>query len=372
MDRYYQANTVADSPAVPANNAGGYPANGNPAVGIDGTVPGAWWYHAVTEELRNTIIALGGTPDYTQVNQLAAVLANAFAQTVQNIMAQLAKVATSGQYGDLSGLPELAVVALSGSYKDLSGRPAIPPEYALPPATTSTLGGIIAGPGTTIAIDGTLSTLGQVRTVNKNAPDPNGNVSATIQDAKSIVAGTSASLIQFQGGTGNPLMRVVQCHGIGTYTDWNGQMLEIDTVPATSTTIGAVKPGTGLTIAADGTLNAGATGTTIVNLTAAASVALDLTPLSQGAPEILFNLPIAANTTCALTISNPPASGTLAEFVLAVQNAASSTMTWPSTIHWPQGNAPSLSGAAGKLDTFVIYTQDGGTTYNGFVAGQNQ
>lgn len=39
---------------------------------------------------------------------------------------QLAKVATSGSYNDLSGKPTLAKVATSGSYNDLSNKPSIP------------------------------------------------------------------------------------------------------------------------------------------------------------------------------------------------------------------------------------------------------
>lgn len=39
-------------------------------------------------------------------------------------------------------------------------------------------------------------------------------------------------------------------------------------------------------------------------------------------------------------------------------------------MRWPQGIAPSLSGIAGRLDTFVIYTQDGGASYCGFVSGE--
>ncbi|CAG9252425.1 hypothetical protein BDI4_340057 [Burkholderia diffusa] len=150
MDRYWQANTSSVAPSVPTTNAGGYPANGKPAVGINGTVPGEWWYYAITEEIRNTIIALGGVPDFTQVDQLATTLAQTFSTTTQSIMARLAKVATSGNYADLSGTPTipaaqvnsdwnaasgiaqilnrptLAAVATSGSYTDLSNPPSIP------------------------------------------------------------------------------------------------------------------------------------------------------------------------------------------------------------------------------------------------------
>lgn len=112
--------------------------------------------------------------------------------------------------------------------------------------------------------------------------------------------------------------------------------------------------------------------TAIVNLSGGASVVLDLTPIAQGAPEILFNLSIADGVTTAVSFANPPITGTLAQFVLQVTNGAGSAITWPYNIKWPQGIAPSLSGVAGKLDTFVIFTQDGGASYCGFVSGMNQ
>ena len=40
--------------------------------------------------------------------------------------ADLATVATSGAYSDLSGAPQLAAVATSGAYSDLTGQPTIP------------------------------------------------------------------------------------------------------------------------------------------------------------------------------------------------------------------------------------------------------
>lgn len=77
MDRYWKANAVAMAPSVPVSNAGGYPTDENISAGIEGTVPGAWWFYSITEELRNAIVALGGTPDWTRIDQLAAALTNA-------------------------------------------------------------------------------------------------------------------------------------------------------------------------------------------------------------------------------------------------------------------------------------------------------
>lgn len=76
MDRYWNANVAASAPPVPASNPGGYPSDGDASTGVDGTVPGAWWYHLVTEELRNAIVALGGKPDYAKTDQLGTSLAS--------------------------------------------------------------------------------------------------------------------------------------------------------------------------------------------------------------------------------------------------------------------------------------------------------
>ena len=61
----------------------------------------------------------------------------------------LATVATSGAYSDLSGTPSLATVATSGSYNDLSNKPTIPTVEANPSGTASaTL--------STLEVDGTI------------------------------------------------------------------------------------------------------------------------------------------------------------------------------------------------------------------------
>jgi hypothetical protein len=86
----------------------------------------------------------------------------------------------------------------------------------------------------------------------------------------------------------------------------------------------------------------------------------------------VFSHTLSENTT--YTFSNPPASGTAYGFSLKiVQDASGSgyTVTWPSAVDWPEGNAPSLTTTASAVDQFVFYTHDGGTTWYGFVAGKN-
>lgn len=71
----------------------------------------------------------------------------------------LAAVATTGAYSDLTGTPTLATVATTGDYADLTNKPS---PYALPAATTSTLGGVIVGSGLTVDLNGVLSSTSSV------------------------------------------------------------------------------------------------------------------------------------------------------------------------------------------------------------------
>jgi len=71
------------------------------------------------------------------------------------------------------------------------------------------------------------------------------------------------------------------------------------------------------------------------------------------------------------TFSNPAASGKASAFTLKVtQDATERTITWPSSVDWAGGTAPTVSADSGAVDYYVFITTDGGTTYYGFTAGQ--
>ena len=76
----------------------------------------------------------------------------------------------------------------------------------------------------------------------------------------------------------------------------------------------------------------------------------------------------APSSNVTYVFSSPPASGTAIGFTLKVTPSATVTVTWPSSVDWPGGNAPAAP-ASGETDVFTFYTQDGGTTYYGFQAG---
>jgi hypothetical protein len=70
---------------------------------------------------------------------------------------------------------------------------------------------------------------------------------------------------------------------------------------------------------------------------------------------------------CTFTFSNPPASGDFGTFVLELTNGGAFAITWPASIDWPGGTAPTLTTSG--VDQLVFTTRDGGTTWFGFVAG---
>ena len=78
-----------------------------------------------------------------------------------------------------------------------------------------------------------------------------------------------------------------------------------------------------------------------------------------------FDDTLAANTT--YTISN---AGDVQAFQLEVTGASTYTITWPSSIEWAGGVAPSAP-ANGETDVFTFTTDDGGTSYVGVKTADN-
>jgi len=68
-----------------------------------------------------------------------------------------------------------------------------------------------------------------------------------------------------------------------------------------------------------------------------------------------------------VSFTNPPASGIAIGFAVEI-NGDGSAITWPSSVKWHLGTAPTAT-ASKELYTFI--TVDGGTTYYGKLAGSN-
>ena len=69
MDHIWESGAVSTAPLLPATPSSGYPAEGTSP-----TIPGAYWFYQITEEIRNAIIAAGIVPSANSVNQLAQAI----------------------------------------------------------------------------------------------------------------------------------------------------------------------------------------------------------------------------------------------------------------------------------------------------------
>ncbi len=201
------------------------------------------------------------------------------------------------------------------------------------------------------------------------ATDPTADRTITLPDASGTVAMTSglAAYLPLAGGavTG----------AITTNSTFDG--VDIATrdavLTSTTTTANAALPKAGGTLT--GAVDAGDqiiskavfkdVGETLVtNGTSGAAATIDL---ENGN---FYKITLTAN--CTLTFSNPPASGTAGSFTLfLVQDGTGSrTVTWPGTVDWAAATAPTLTTTAAAVDVLTFITLDGGTVWNGFVAGQ--
>lgn len=79
-----------------------------------------------------------------------------------------------------------------------------------------------------------------------------------------------------------------------------------------------------------------------------------------------FTKTISGTTT--FTVSNTASSGTVNSFILDLTNGGSATVNWWTGVKWAGGTAPTLT-SSGR-DVLGFFTEDGGTTWNGFVLGK--
>lgn len=107
------------------------------------------------------------------------------------------------------------------------------------------------------------------------------------------------------------------------------------------------------------------TETSAVITASSSTVTLDLSTAT------FFDMAQSASITT-LNITNPGASTKATGFTLKRtkdNSGTSRTITWPASIKWAAGSAPTLTQSANAVDMLVFVTIDNGTTYDGFIAG---
>jgi len=84
-----------------------------------------------------------------------------------------------------------------------------------------------------------------------------------------------------------------------------------------------------------------------------------------------FSVTLNANITT-FTISNVPSSSFLSIVTIAfVGDGTARTITWPTTTKWAGGVAPTMTATLNKTDFITLKTYNAGTTWDGFIDGQN-
>lgn len=94
------------------------------------------------------------------------------------------------------------------------------------------------------------------------------------------------------------------------------------------------------------------------------------TPLSLVDGNV-FNVQLQANTTFAFPTD--AAAGKACSFGLYLQQDATGnrTVAWPTSVKWPEGQAPTLTLTASSLDILVFESLDGGSNWHGSLVGTN-
>jgi len=78
------------------------------------------------------------------------------------------------------------------------------------------------------------------------------------------------------------------------------------------------------------------------------------------------------NANVTVTIANPPAAGrALGLTIMFVTDGVVRAITWPPSVKWPSGVAPTMTGTAGKVDVITLVTENGGAVWFGVIVGQN-
>jgi hypothetical protein len=83
----WKSGASATPPAAPTSPSVGYPTGGDPALGIEPTTGGAYWFYQLSQEIQALLTAAGITPDHTNLTQLLSAMNVLYSQggTLQNL-----------------------------------------------------------------------------------------------------------------------------------------------------------------------------------------------------------------------------------------------------------------------------------------------
>lgn len=87
------------------------------------------------------------------------------------------------------------------------------------------------------------------------------------------------------------------------------------------------------------------------------------TPSIPVASGSVFYATATSNATLSFSLPTVPAGSYAASFSFELTNGGNFVISWPSSVKWPGGSAPTLTN--NSVDVLTFYTRDGGTTWRG-------
>lgn len=91
---------------------------------------------------------------------------------------------------------------------------------------------------------------------------------------------------------------------------------------------------------------------------------------AQTIPDVTSDTLHYITLTANLTLTFPTAAAGKSFSIALKQDSTARAVTWPGTVKWSAGTAPTLTATSGKIDVFTFVCVDG-TNWLGFTAGQN-
>ncbi len=180
-------------------------------------------------------------------------------------------------------------------------------------------------------------------------------VSGTGFLARSIAGGTGVSVTNGDGVAGNPTI-ALNVTGLTAET----AIVDADEIPLYDLSATAVRKATRTNLLKRALVTSPRMAFEAKGSLAGA-VSLDTSEYSYFAGTAV------GNTT--FSFANPPSAGLAYGFVLELTNGGAFTITWPASVDWPTGTAPTLSPSG--VDVLVFLTRDGGTTWRGVLSMQD-
>jgi hypothetical protein len=232
----------------------------------------------------------------------------------------------------------------------------------------ATVGGVAistaSGTVTSVSGTGTVNGISLSGTVTSSGNITLGGTLANV-DLTSQVTGT---LPAANGGTGITSLGTGVATFLGTPSSANLASALTDETGTGVAVFGTNPTLTGVTLAGEA-----ACADNLVTRATLKDYAIEGSAIGNTGATRTFDLSVAnffsatLDQACTFTFSNPPASGDFGAFVLELTNGGAFVITYPASVDFVGGVAPTLTAAG--VDQLVFTTSDGGTTYFAFVAG---